>query len=103
RKRWSANPEIMLGQLGYRPARYAAKRAVDVWATPGAHGGGPRLGSNLRSLPRSDAPGQPGDKVRNPRSADNPPSCPRRESNLDLPLRRRSSYPLDYEGAVRRS
>jgi hypothetical protein len=25
--------------------------------------------------------------------------CPRRESNLDLPLRRRSSYPLDYEGA----
>src|ERR1700735_2847999 len=24
--------------------------------------------------------------------------CPRRESNLDLPLRRRSSYPLDYEG-----
>jgi Phage integrase family len=27
--------------------------------------------------------------------------CPRRESNLDLPLRRRSSYPLDYEGAAR--
>ena len=27
-------------------------------------------------------------------------ACPRRESNLDLPLRRRSSYPLDYEGAV---
>ncbi len=26
-------------------------------------------------------------------------SCPRQESNLDLPLRRRSSYPLDYEGA----
>jgi hypothetical protein len=26
--------------------------------------------------------------------------CPRRESNLDLPLRRRSSYPLDYEGLV---
>jgi hypothetical protein len=25
--------------------------------------------------------------------------CPRQESNLDLPLRRRSSYPLDYEGA----
>src|SRR3984957_11707811 len=24
--------------------------------------------------------------------------CPRQESNLDLPLRRRSSYPLDYEG-----
>jgi hypothetical protein len=26
------------------------------------------------------------------------PRCPRQESNLDLPLRRRSSYPLDYEG-----
>src|SRR3979409_976670 len=26
--------------------------------------------------------------------------CPRQESNLDLPLRRRSSYPLDYEGAT---
>ena len=26
--------------------------------------------------------------------------CPRQESNLDLPLRRRSSYPLDYEGAA---
>jgi hypothetical protein len=25
--------------------------------------------------------------------------CPRQESNLDLPLRRRSSYPLDYEGS----
>src|SRR3979490_588172 len=25
-------------------------------------------------------------------------ACPRQESNLDLPLRRRSSYPLDYEG-----
>ncbi len=29
--------------------------------------------------------------------------CPRQESNLDLPLRRRSSYPLDYEGAARRA
>src|SRR5690349_21315647 len=28
-----------------------------------------------------------------------PPPCPRQESNLDLPLRRRSSYPLDYEGS----
>jgi FtsH-binding integral membrane protein len=27
--------------------------------------------------------------------------CPRQESNLDLPLRRRPSYPLDYEGASR--
>ena len=27
--------------------------------------------------------------------------CPRQESNLDLPLRRRSSYPLDYEGTRR--
>jgi hypothetical protein len=29
------------------------------------------------------------------------PECPRQESNLDLPLRRRSSYPLDYEGKGR--
>jgi hypothetical protein len=29
--------------------------------------------------------------------------CPRQESNLDLPLRRRSSYPLDYEGAADRT
>ena len=28
-----------------------------------------------------------------------PRRCPRQESNLDLPLRRRSSYPLDYEGS----
>ena len=27
-------------------------------------------------------------------------NCPRQESNLDLPLRRRPSCPLDYEGAV---
>ena len=26
--------------------------------------------------------------------------CPRQESNLDSPLRRRLSYPLDYEGAA---
>jgi hypothetical protein len=31
------------------------------------------------------------------------PPCPRQESNLDLPLRRRSSYPLDYEGAGHRA
>jgi hypothetical protein len=30
-----------------------------------------------------------------------PSLCPRRESNLDLPLRRRSSCPLDYEGVPR--
>jgi hypothetical protein len=29
--------------------------------------------------------------------------CPRQESNLDPPLRRRLSYPLDYEGVTRPS
>lgn len=34
-------------------------------------------------------------------NTNDPPECPRQESNLDLPLRRRSSYPLDYEGSAR--
>ncbi len=46
-------------------------------------------------VPLDPVSGRPSLSIRASRSSNR---CPRQESNLDLPLRRRSSCPLDYEG-----
>ena len=58
------------------------------------------MGTTPQSDPTADQPtaAAPDQKQLNSRAFR---ACPRQESNLDLPLRRRPSYPLDYEGASR--
>lgn len=63
------------------------------------HSQTPHLGGGRPQKPQRPRMPLTGPRSRKPHYTSNPPPCPRQESNLDLPLRRRSSYPLDYEGS----
>jgi hypothetical protein len=60
-------------------------------------------GQRQRSDALDGARGEHRSEPKNRLNTGLPGLCPRQESNLDLPLRRRSSYPLDYEGAADRA
>ena len=92
-----------LGSNGQQPAEPVTACPAGQ-LNPGAIAGHfrerPRRDLGARSTARADAAPL---ATNRPRSETRPGAgifceCPRQESNLNLPLRRRSSYPLDYEG-----
>ena len=96
---WPVKPDDSLACDADRVNDVPQSAAPQIGELRPARAGSPRGWQQSRETTLSGL-GADNSRTTKPRTnTSDPAPCPRQESNLDLPLRRRSSYPLDYEGS----